>query len=143
MISGSDLEFWFFRHLLCVWRGPHPFRRHEQSKRIYFAGRFHGFHHARSVHRSFPLQGALRNLLGRVSKTLQIVSDDVSSLGRALLAWEGHCKPHFIVLCVSHIFRGEDYVVAMATTKSAGFVEEELLYVKPTKIFCLLSCRSA
>lgn len=46
----------------------------------------------------------------------------------ALLAWEGHWKPHFIVLGVSHIFQGRDHVVTMATTKSAGFVEE-LLYV--------------
>jgi hypothetical protein len=65
----------------------------------------------------------------------------------ALLAWEGHCKSHFIVLGVSHTFQGGDYVVAMATTTSAGFVEQELLYVKPTTILRLLrrtlSCRSA
>jgi hypothetical protein len=120
--------------------------------------------------------GALRNFLGRVSKTLQmIVSILVTSrrlltlaliswrkVGKslydgklltmcppwsALLAWEGHCKSHFIVLGVSHTFQGGDYVVAMATTTSAGFVEQELLYVKPTTILRLLrrtlSCRSA
>jgi hypothetical protein len=117
--------------------------------------------------------GALRNFLGRVSKTLQmIVSILVTSrrlLTLALISW---CKPrkslydgklltmsppwilgvrfshgkaivsHTLLSStdISHNFQGGDY--AVATTKSAGFVEEELLYVKLTTTSHLLAVLS-
>ena len=44
----------------------------------------HQFHHARSIHSSFPQLGALRNLLTCVSKTLQVISVVANSRHLAL-----------------------------------------------------------
>jgi hypothetical protein len=56
-----------------------------------------------------------------------------------LLAWEGHCRPHFIVLGVSDIFQELWRWQRRSLPDFIRFVQDKLLYVKPTTIFCLLS----